>query len=522
MESIPMTIAPRKTVNIVSQCESWLAAAQDEHAKITKEIDQDKAVLKDTVSSNNERIKEVEDKLTNILKTIKAVIAQEGDASSLEKKKSEVEAQLKIVKADAEFSKELATIEARIANSTKMAEVAAKVVGDKTKQLDIAKHLAVSFELDDYYGAKEAPEYETLAEAAHDYAMNVRFDVGIAGTQIDKVVIWQVPEAGKPTVLDVEAQPGLKYLIKALPSKLSWLGNFPAYSAMPKSTSTNFTNGDVRFVPTQMNGKDIESGESSGENLKDSDKRPAWLRTFTHPSKPSLYFQGKSSGRSGLCFVKESASFYSLWPDKFSCAIQKTKREFRRDGYMHREMDVEYVEAAEFDASCLLADLFTHAYPLIEEATKEMGSLQSAKSKLGVKIRDTICEVANTSNLFVERNQRLNGAEINAEVGAYWDAFVNAPWDYYVHGNCALLKHLCERKLEVPHVYSFPVRGHYGLRVRTRDHSWIYAHIFCPPDALSPKNPVGPNEVTYLTNRDGHCTSHVKIGPCCLYIYTVD
>lgn len=517
-----MTNAPRKTVNIVSQCESWLAAAQAEHAKIAKEIDQDKAVLKDAVSSNNERIKEVEDKLANILKTIKAVIAQEGDASSLEKKKSEVEAQLKIVKADAVFSKELATIEARIANSTKMAEVTAKVVGDKTKQLDIAKHLAASFELDDSFGAKEAPEYETLAEAAHDYAMNVRFDVGIAGTQIDKVVIWQVPEAGKPTVFDVAAQPGLKYLIKALPSRLSWLGNFPAYSAMPKSTSTNFTNGDVRFVPTQINDEDIESGEPSRENLKDSDKRPAWLRTFTHPSKSSLYFPGNSANRSGLCYVKEKSSFFAIWPAKFPCALKKTKREFRRDGYMHRDMDVEYAEMAEFDASALLSELLPHAYDLIQEAAREMGSLQSAKSKLGERIREAICGVANTSNLFVERNQRLSGDEIHTEIGAYWDAFVNAPWDFYVQGNCAMLKHLCERKLETPHVYSYPIKGHYGLRVRTRDHSWILANMFCPPDALCPKEPVKSSEVVYLTNRSGQCTSFVKIGPCCLYIYTED
>ena len=515
-----MTNVPRKTVNIVSRCESWLAEAQAKHSEIVKQIEHQEGAMKDALSSNKRRISEIEEKLASILKTIKAVIAQEGDASSLEKKKAEVESQLIIAKSNADFSNRVAEIEVRIADLSKKAEAAAKVAGDKAKQLDIAKHLAASFDLDDSYGAKVVPEYETLAEAAHDYAVNVRFDVGIAGTQIEKVVIWQVPEAGKPTVVDVSAQPGLKYLIKALPSKLSWLGNFPAYSAMPKSTSTHFTNGDVRFVPTQTNGEDDESGEPSGEDLKGSSKRPAWMRTFTRPSKPSLYFQGKSSGRSGLCFVKESASFYSLWPDKFSCAIQKTKREFRRDGYMHREMDVEYAEAAEFDASCLLADLFTHAYPLIEEATKEMGSLQSAKSKLGIKIRDTICAVANTNNLFVERNQRLSGAEINTEVGAYWDAFVNAPWEFYVHGNCAILKHLCERKLETPHAYSYPVKGHYGLRVRTRDHSWILATLFCPPDALCPKEPIKPADVTYHTNSTGRCTSFVSIGPCCLYIYT--
>jgi hypothetical protein len=185
-------------------------------------------------------------------------------------------------------------------------------------------------------------------------------------------------------------------------------------------------------------------------------------------------------------------------------------------------VEVDYVEGIEFDASSLIGELFEHAYSFIEEASKELGSLHSAKSGLAIKIREAITSVADTNTLFVERNQRLDAGVISSEVGAYWDAFVNAPWEFFVQGNCALLKHLCERKLEVPHVYSYPVKGHYGMRVRTRDHGWIFANIFCPPDSLSPKTPVSPSEVIYLTNQRGQCTSHVKIGPCCLYIYTDD
>lgn len=517
-----MTTAPRKTVNIVSQCESWLAAAQAEHTNIVKELELQEAALKDALSANKERISEIEDKLTSILKTIKAVIAQEGDASSLEKKKGEVEAQLALAQSDVESAKRVSEIENILADLTKKSEVAAAVVAEKTKQLGIANQLAASFDLDDSYGAKEAPEYETLAEATHDYAMNVRFDVGISGTQVDKVVIWQVPEAQKPLVTDIAAQPGLKYLIKALPSGLSWLSSFRDYSAMPKSTGTDFKNGDIRFVRTKPESSDSESESAPDEVDETENKRPTWLSAFSNPSKDSIYFPKDSIARSGLCYVKEESKFYALRPQKFLCATKKTKREFKQMGYEHRNVDVDYIEGVDLDASSLVSSLFTHAYPLIEEASKEMGSLQSAKSGLAVKIREAICAVADTSNLFVERYQRLDAGQINAEVGAYWEAFVNAPWEFYVHGDCALLKHLCERKLEIPHVYSYPVKGHYGMRVRTRDHGWINANIFCPPDALSPKNPISPSEVVYLTNRSGQCTTHVRIGPCCLYIYTID
>lgn len=515
-----MTNAPRKMVNIVSQCESWLVAAQAEHSEIVKQLGLQDAVLKDAQSSNNQVIADIEKKITFINSTMKAVIGEGGDASSLEKKRAEMESRLADAQSNPEFATKVAMIESGITELTKKSEAAAAVVAEKAKQLDIAKHLAASFDLDDSYGAKEAPEYETLAEAAEDYAMNIRFDVGIVGTQVEKVVFWQVPEAATPDIYDVAAQPGQKYLIKALPTELDWVKDFRDYSGMPKTNGQDFDVGDSRFISVEsLTGDD--KLEAEGAKLESSpDMRPAWLSTFTAPSRKTLYYPDESLTRSGLCYVRETSKFYSIQTEKFECATKKTKREFKRVGYEHREVDVDYVEKADFDASFLLLDLFTHAYPLIEQASKEMGSLQSAKSGLAVKIREAICSVADTSNLFVVRNQRLDAREINTEVGAYWEAFVSAPWDYYVHGDCALLKHLCERKLETPHVYSFPFKGHYGLRVRTRDHSWIFARLFCPPDALCPKEPIKPNDVVYLTDSRGRCTSHVRIGPCCLWIYS--
>lgn len=515
-----MSTAPRRTINIVNQCESWLATAKEEHSEVVKQVEQHEAALKDAINSNKYHTEEIEGRLANILNTIKAVIAQGGDASSLEKKKGEIEAQLAFAKADAEFSKKVAAIEGSISELTNKAEAASRVVADKAKQLDIAKHLAASFDLDNDFGAKEAPEYETLAEAAEDYAMNIRFDVGIDGTQVEKVVFWQVPEAVTPGIYDVAAQPGQKYLIKALPTELNWLKSFGSYSRMPKTDGKDFDVGESRFISVKSPTDDDETEAERAKLVSSSDMRPAWLSTFTAPSRKTLYYPDESLTRSGLCYVRETSKFYSLRTEKFECATKKTKREFKRVGYENREVDVDYVEKADFDASFLLLDLFTHAYPLIEQASKEMGSLQSAKSGLAVKIREAICSVADTSNLFVVRNQRLDAREINAEVGAYWDAFVSAPWDYYVHGDCALLKHLCERKLETPHVYTFPVKGHYGLRVRTRDHSWIFARLFCPPDALCPKEPINPNDVGYVPDSRGQCRSLVRIGPCYLYIYS--
>ncbi len=264
------------------------------------------------------------------------------------------------------------------------------------------------------------------------------------------------------------------------------------------------------------------SSETQAEDK--SSGKPGWIPKFGHGSSNSIYCSHNyRSGyqRSGLCYVKQTDKFYALWPTEFPCAEKKLKKETERVGYYDREVDVEYAELSPFDASALLEDLFTQVFPTIKASADEMGSLLSAKTTLSLRIREAVAEVADTSELFSERNLRLNSQQIHAEIGAYWDAFVNAPWEPSIHGACGMLKHLCERRIETPHVYSYPVKGHYGLRVRTRDHDWIYAELFCPPSALSPADPVPPEAVSYLTMGAAVCDSRVMVGPCCMYIYNV-
>jgi hypothetical protein len=518
-----MKTLPTKKVNIVSQCEAWLAVAEAEHAELDKQIKRIEADLGKLKLSHSARIKDISTKLNNLIETIKAVISQEGDAASLEKRKSELESQLSAERQNPDILKQINVGEDELQYLSDKAKAATAVVGDKKRLLDIAKTLAESSAQDKRSGVIEAPEYETLAEAVREYVSNIRFDVGISGTQIDQVVIWQVPNAQQPWVVPVSANDTSKYLIKSLPQRLEWLSNFSPYAMMPKSSGLDFKNGDIRFVYIKTQADDRKEGKKGESQESPSDSKiPSWLKAYVAPRLPSLYSPEDNPGRSGLCFVKETSKFYSVWPRKFSQAFKTTKREFKQAGYEHRNVDVDYIEFKDFDASVLFEEIFPHVQEMVKATAAEMSSLQVAKTDLAVRIRTAISEVADTSELFAEQNRRLDAGEINSEVGAYWDAFVNAPWEFFVQGNCALLKHLCERKLEIPHVYSYPVKGHYGMRVRTRDHGWIYASMFCPPDALSPKNPISTSEVVYLTNHSGQCTTHVKIGPCCLYIYTVD
>ncbi len=515
-----MKTAPRKTVNIVALCEGWLTTAKADLDHLTKEFAAREAELNEVKEAQAKRVKEIVGRQNQLLLTISAVISAGGDASSLEKKKFGIESELAAERADTATSKKIEALELKLDDLNKNIVSAQSLADGKTAALEAANRLSSSFELDNDYGAKEAPEYETLEEVIRDYVAHVRFDFCVSGIQVEQVAIWGVPDAKMPLIADMRANKEAKYLIKALPDQLNWLAEFDAYKSTPRSREANFKAGLSLFVHSKKSG--LATARTEDANAS---PRPAWVPQFSHEPSSSVYCSmNYKSGyrRSGLCYVRQTDKFYSLWPEKFPCADMKPKKETRREGYYDRESVVEYPELTPYDASALLNDLASQVLPAIQTSADEMGSLLSAKTALSLRIRETIDGIADTNELFAERSVRLNADEIHAEIGAYWDAFVNAPWEPSIHGACGMLKHLCERRIETPHVYSYPVKGHYGLRVRTRDHDWIYAELFCPPSSLSPKDPVSPGTVKYLAEHNGRCDSRVMVGPCCMYIYKVD
>jgi hypothetical protein len=514
-----MKTTPRKTVNIVAQCESWLSAAKEGLDLLMNQVAAQKAELDEVKKAQKKRLKEIEGRKNALLQTISAVISAGGDASSLEKKKADIESELAAELANADARNKAETLELKLSDLNTKAASAKSLADEKAKMLEVARHLSSSFELDEHFGAKEAPEYGTLDEVIKDYAAHIRFDFCVAGNRIEQVAIWSAPNVKKPLVANIKAKDGVSYVTKVLPDQLSWLTRFDGYKDTPRTNEKSFKVGNASFVHSE-----ISRSASTEKADVQSGTKPNWIPAFNRGSLESIYCShNHRSGylRSGLCFVRETNKFYALWPSIFHCAERKMKKETRRVGYYDSEVDVEYAEHAPYDASALLEGLSDHVSPTITAAFDEAGGLLSAKSPLSIRIRDSITEVADTNEFFPERNLRLNSQEIHAEIGAYWDAFVNAPWEPSIHGACGMLKHLCERRLETPHVYSYPVKGHYGLRVRTRDHDWIYAELFCPPAALSPKDPVPPSAVIYLTNGDGRCETRVMVGPCCMHIYTV-
>lgn len=157
------------------------------------------------------------------------------------------------------------------------------------------------------------------------------------------------------------------------------------------------------------------------------------------------------------------------------------------------------------------SDLFPSWEDALAPAIKELathGTLDLASKgalpMLGEIIRDAwqVAAAAHTSkNIFHGGQGRLTETKINELVGAYWKAFISSPWEPSIEGTYALLKHRCARG-EIPNVYSFDIRGHFGFRTRTPDHDWIIGEIYCPPESFAPGEAPDPAKVMNLESSD--------------------
>lgn len=119
---------------------------------------------------------------------------------------------------------------------------------------------------------------------------------------------------------------------------------------------------------------------------------------------------------------------------------------------------------------------------------------------LGELIRDACRKIAGDTAgqpKFLQGQRRLREWQIDELIGAYWEPFINAPWDAGITGSYALLKHRCGRG-ETPNVFAFDTHGHFGFRVRTPDHDWIIGEIYCPPEHFSPPETPDPAMLTNL------------------------
>lgn len=513
-----MSDTPRNKVNILSVC----AANTTEAFTKIEAAKKSGKVAKDQVSAIKSRHQaELDAANQGLSQTASLIQANEREGvptEKLEKKSADIKARITKLQADHANSDELKAALEAIDKANADLE-AAQELHEKCKVREaLANSLKEAYDVIPLVGAIEAPEYETLDEAVDEYIAEIPMLVSISEElEIEKVGIWQVPNASQPAQGEIFAKEGVPYRYNRLPKQLEWLGRFAGteYAAMPKSGDTKFSFGNVAFVIGKPKSDKTEEGESDSH---------AWMGTMLEHfqrdtksifSPDGITYQSNAGiyPGSGLCYIKSEGKFFSLWQTTFPSVqmIPGKVKKPDRWGIIQTE-DGMVPKGVNVDMSKLFEPFFPHVAKKVDAAREEFEELSTAKSPLAVRLREAIEKVGVTESTFEGRGKRLPEAEIFKEVGAYWEAFVNSPWEAAIVGDIAMIKHLCERGIERPHVWSNHLKGHYGLRVRTRDHDWIVAQIYCSPNNLEPKVPISPDDVVYLPN------GFIKVGPCLIAI----
>lgn len=528
-----MSDTPRNKVNILAIC-----------AAKTSDADQKIKEAKKTKLTAEEQIELIKQQFTQELSAANAElrktatliedVVREGlDSQKLEKKAEDIKARIKRLQEEQGSSKAVeAAKEANVKAEKALAEAEELLAGCKAKA-EQAELLRASYDINSICGAIEAPEYETLDEAIDEYIDNIPMVVSISEEMnIDQVALWEAASASEPSIFKIHAKKGKLFRYNRMPESLAWLKEFPGseYSSMPRGDAAVFQAGGLPFV---VRGKDVEDETATtGEKERAT---PKWVgelaayytdnhfygRAVLKTPAPSIFApQGmKFFTRSGLCYIKSEGKFYCLWNKEFSGVKFVTKRVSKSDRYGYvTQVDEQVQEVVDLDVSLLAEDFLEPLSTKLEVATAEFGDLLSAKKPLAVRLRNAVQAVGVLESTFEHRNKRLTSGEIAKEVGAYWDAFINAPWEGVVTEDVAMIKHLCERKIETPHVWSHTIKGHYGLRVRTRDHDWILARMYCPPESFAPSQPVTAESVVYVRNSRGWCDELIKVGTCYIQV----
>ena len=541
----PMSDTPRNKTNILVICEANQASVESKLKQAKEAINEAEVQIEAVKSRQVDNLSAANLELSKNATLIQDVEREGLPAAKLHEKAKDIRARIEKLQSDHAQSKEMAAVQVALVKAEEDVKRLDELSQTCKLQVEMANELKNSFEISKgEAGACEAPEYETLEEAVSEYIANMPIIVGVSkDLVIDRVAIWQVPDDVVPICSALMVTAGKAYRLNQMPDSLTWLKDFPRtpYSKMTTGSQECFQSEGVVFQMVGEESADAnkeetqEKGESNGTDDKISSKESAWIkhgmeeyfkdsgrgkygsRVIDRPV-PSLFAPagiGKSYDLSGLCFVKSQGRFYTLFPEQFVAAklVQGKVKYEQPNGYWHERIG-QVVSRYDLDASLIFEDLFVPVYKAVAVVLPEFKELQLAKSALVVRVAKAVQAVGVLETTFEQQTKRLTGAEVTEQVGPYWDAFVNAPWEGGVTGDLAMLKHLCERKLESPHVWSYSIKGHYGLRVRTRDHDWITAHIYCPPENFSPKNPVSHDEVVYYRNGDYGCNSHVRVGPC--------
>ena len=507
-----MSTEQKTEVNILEVCEAELASAQAELKLIEERLESAKAASAEHIKAHNKSVKDLERAKRDVEDAISAVTNQgEPAPAGLKSKVLNIETQIVQAKAEHEKSGQRLEIIRAIEQAEKEHQAATASVASWTAKTEIAKYLATkSTDAGGSYGALSAPCFKTLDDARAKYLAEVPIVLSVeADGRISAVNYWTWIEAAACATVPLATEKN--FIVQEIPRSMRWLKEVKKYASLRSEGDGDLVQSDgvylVRVDPEYATAEpnavpvaqpDVE-GDSEGD--EEPDKQPMiaeWDdRLVKH--QPSLF-------KRRYFFVEETRDFYAIWPKDFPDV--EVKYSIRANyGAPETKFVSGFGKTGTYDASGLFSDF--------KNVLRKVDGIFPVT--LHKRAEQGIAKFATTTPVFEARVNRLTLDLIEKEVGMYWEAFITSPWSEAIDSPpLIMLKHLCKRAIETPDVWTLDHRGHYGFRLRTRDHSWIVGQIYCPPAALSRETAISHEEVIY-TPGSSH-GSRVVVGDAIIYV----
>ena len=498
-----MNPTQQSEVSIVEVCEAALSAAQAELKLIEEKLEAATAAWTENESAHRKAVNKLQRTKREIEDAISKVTELGVDApADLKAKAANLDTELATAEECYESTPkymELGEAKNQLEKDRDDAQVKLTNWTEKTK---VAKYLDSQFEKgkDHGLGLSKVPSFRTLAEAKAKYFTQVPIVLHVqADGWISEASYWSNCASKGCLTSAIKEQP--RYIVQDVPKSLNWIKELKAFNAMHSEGDRKLTQIDgvylIRVKPKTEN-----------EGIETEDQDQASLQEMIAKWDNQLLTHECSLYRKCFFFVESDQEFFGIWAKNIKDGDIRYQR--RGNGYGYSDTTYSVIEnEREFDASKLFRDFKEH----------NTWSEASVPAEITSRRDSAIRQFATTTPVFEPRNKRLSMDLIEKEVGMYWKAFIASPWADEINGPAVImLKHLCERGIETPHIWTLEHKGHYGFRVRTRDHSWIIGKIYCPPSALSRTSPIS-EEVVYMPQSSSYSAGRiVKVGEAAIYV----
>ena len=346
---------------------------------------------------------------------------------------------------------------------------------EKNERLEIARQLEAYHKLDTSAGVGNVTVFETEAELRDEVIKTCLFELGVEDDgSLRGIQFRHRSEDGERTAPLNLTMPEARF--HCVSQHLAWLAWTKEYKQVPSLWGFSHQN-DVALFHRQR-------------QLREHEDRHEWSKWCDYFEKDELPFMPRA------CFVLETGKLYSENPEKMRSAKKMRRSWVEEDRHItgaimgHYERVENYVATEpDFDASklfCPYGSLIGEGMAVI--LSKETIDLSKCgNTPLLLRLRQVIDSKLGEVVGSQPETIRHTPMEIYAMIGRYWDELIHSPWDDKTTKEYAVLKNLCKRGSDDVNVWSEKTKGLFGFKVRSRDHDWIKGQIYCPPDALSPK-----------------------------------